>query len=151
MEECRLCNISRELLIYETEYCRVLANFLQVECVSAVMVVPKRHIETVLELSQEEYVDLFVTAREVHRKLVAETGETEFNYLLNEGTQISGKTEKHVHLHVFSRKLDDGIVNMSRPNRRKYLDEEVKTLKQILIEWKSLRFIFRGLFVYIKF
>lgn len=129
---CIFCNVMKELFLYETTHSKVVFNFQQVDGVEAIIIVPKRHVTTVLDLHEEEYVDLLLTARNIHKKLF-DAGMTEFNYLLNEGTAISGKTVDHVHIHIFTRKENDGIQNMTRPTREKFNADHIEKIKKILL------------------
>ena len=130
--DCIFCNVMEKLFLYETKHSVVLINLFQVEGVEAIAIVPKRHVETVLELPEEEYIDLFLTTRNVHKKL-AENGWFELNYILNEGTKISGKTVAHAHMLIFTRKENDGITSMYRPTAKSVTDEHLTTLRKLFV------------------
>jgi len=132
MKECIFCTPIEELVLFRTEYSIALLNYMQVDKVYALLVIPKRHVENILELNREEYLDLFWTARILTDKIY-KSGETEFNWLLNEGSSVSGKNEPHTHLHIFTRKYDDKMVNMARPTRRKFEKEEAERTKELLL------------------
>lgn len=130
--DCVFCNVMQKLFLYETKFSTVLINLFQVDGVIGIVIAPQRHVETLLELSEEEYVDLCLTSRDVQKKLNA-GGITELNYHLNEGTRISGKTVSHVHMLIFTRKEDDGIVSMIRPTSKVVSDEYLSEIKKLFI------------------
>jgi len=129
---CIFCNVMSELFLYETTHSKVIFNFQQVESVYAIMIIPKKHVLTVLDLEEDEYIDLFLTAKYIHKKL-SDAGIKELNYLLNEGSLIVGKNVDHVHIHIFTRKENDGIQNMVRPTRKKFNADRVEEIKKILL------------------
>lgn len=134
MSDCDFCKVMEELFLYETTHSKVIFNYLQVDTTYAIVVVPKRHVTTVLDLNKEEYVDLCLTVWDVHKKL-SETGIIDCescNYLLNEGPE-SGKTVDHVHYHFLTRKKNDKIQNMARPTKEKFNADRVEEIKKILL------------------
>jgi histidine triad (HIT) family protein len=120
-EKCPFCNIIPELLIRETKHSRVLINLMQVSRTNAILIVPKKHVKNILELSDEEYADFTTTIREVYVTL-AEHDWKKFNILINEGL-LADQNIPHLHAHIFTRTEKDGIRNMRRPNRRNILTE----------------------------
>jgi diadenosine tetraphosphate (Ap4A) HIT family hydrolase len=57
-------------------------------------------------------------------------GWHELNYILNEGTKVSGKTVAHTHMLIFTRKENDGISSMRRPTAQTVSDEHLANLKK---------------------
>jgi diadenosine tetraphosphate (Ap4A) HIT family hydrolase len=88
------------------------------------LVIPKRHVPTIWELSTEEYVDLFNLAREV-KDLIQDQFEPQgINVGANCG-QAAGQTVFHAHIHIIPRYSGDvpnprgGIRNII-PGKGKY-------------------------------
>ncbi len=70
-----------------------------------VLVIPRRHVGRVLELTEEEFLDLWYVAREQMHRLEA-TSPDAFTIGINDG-QAAGQTIAHVHLHVMPRRFGD--------------------------------------------
>lgn len=111
MAECVFCdiiagNIPAAKLI-ETD--KVL-SFLDISPVNPghALVVPKRHVASLLDLTQDElHVAIFI-AKRVAGAVLEATGSPAFNILQNDGT-AAGQIIDHVHLHVIPRSPDDGF------------------------------------------
>lgn len=72
------------------------------------LVIPKRHAESLLDLTQEELHVMSFIARRV-AAAVRDAVEAEgFNILQNEG-RVAGQLVPHVHFHVIPRRGDDGF------------------------------------------
>jgi diadenosine tetraphosphate (Ap4A) HIT family hydrolase len=70
------------------------------------LVAPRRHVPDLLDLTDEEYVDMWRLARVLCRRFRGELGADGFNLGVNVGP-AAGQTVPHVHLHVMPRYLDD--------------------------------------------
>lgn len=111
MAECVFCdiiagNIPAAKLI-ETD--KVL-SFLDISPVNPghALVVPKRHVASLLDLTQDElHVAIFI-AKRVAGAVLEATGSAAFNILQNDG-KAAGQIIDHVHLHVIPRSPDDGF------------------------------------------
>ena len=97
----------------------------------SIVVVPKRHVESVIDLTSEESGDLWRTSVEVHRRLDA-AGLKDLSYLLNEGSSLSGKTVPHVHMLLMTYQEDDGIVRIKRTKTQEVSENHLIRIKQIL-------------------
>jgi len=124
--KCPFCNVDPQLFIKETQHCTILINLMQVAKTDAILVVPKKHVKNILELSEPEYQDFCSTIREVYQTL-SNQHRDKFNILINEGL-LANQNVPHLHAHIFTRTEKDGIKNMARNNR-----------KNILTEWKPER------------
>jgi histidine triad (HIT) family protein len=72
------------------------------------LVVPRRHVSSLLDLLQDElHVAMFV-ARRLAAAITQVTGSPAFNILQNNGRE-AGQVIDHVHLHVIPRDADDGF------------------------------------------
>lgn len=72
------------------------------------LVLPKKHIETFFELSEELYGELCKVAKRAAEILRKEESSTEFNFIVNNGSS-AGQIIPHAHLHILPRKEGDGF------------------------------------------
>ena len=89
------------------------------------LVVPKRHVVNIRQLSEIELADFFKTvklASEVLQKSLKPAG---FNYGMNEGRK-AGQTVKHLHFHLMPRYEQDKLpeFHLFHRERKEYLTEE---------------------------
>lgn len=70
------------------------------------LVVPARHVDSLIDLNPAEQVALWTAAIEAAAALIAEDGVDGVNFGVNEGV-AAGQTVPHVHLHVVPRRLGD--------------------------------------------
>lgn len=111
MADCVFCKIINGQIpaatLVETD--RVV-SFLDVNPVNPghALVVPRRHVESLLDMTQDELQAVASTARRVAAAVVEATGSPAFNILQNEGA-AAGQVVGHVHVHVIPRRADDGF------------------------------------------
>ena len=114
MEECVFCKIiKREIpsnIVYEDD--RVIA-FYDVNPAAPIhiLVVPKKHIETLLDVSEEDG-DLISYIHKIINKIAKDEGfaDNGFRVIANCG-EDSGQEVKHIHFHVLAgKKLGAKIV-----------------------------------------
>jgi histidine triad (HIT) family protein len=72
------------------------------------LVVPRRHAEGLLELTDEELAAAASAVQRVAAAVKAATGSPAFNVLQNDG-RAAGQLIQHVHFHVIPRSPDDGF------------------------------------------
>jgi diadenosine tetraphosphate (Ap4A) HIT family hydrolase len=70
------------------------------------LVIPRRHVESVFELSAVELADLFRLARTTTRALLAIYEAEGFDWALQEGA-VAGQTVAHLHVHLIPRRSGD--------------------------------------------
>ena len=119
--KCPFCNVAPQLFIKETQHSILLINLLQVAKTDALLVVPKKHVKNILDLSSEEYSDFCTLIRESYQTL-ANHQRDKFNILINEGL-LANQNIPHLHAHIFTRTEKDGIKNMTRNNRKNILTQ----------------------------
>ena len=114
MEECVFCKIIKgeipSNIVYEDD--RVIA-FYDVNPAAPIhiLVVPKKHIETLLDVSEEDG-DLISYIYKIINKIAKDEGfaDNGFRVIANCG-EDSGQEVKHIHFHVLAgKKLDAKIV-----------------------------------------
>lgn len=108
-EHCPFCDekITGTQKIYETDSEFVLYNLSPAnrgQC----LVIPKRHVANVRELTDKEAASLFKTVKYVAQKLEEYLSPERFNYGFNESA-YSGQTVFHFHFHILPRFLDDSM------------------------------------------
>lgn len=79
-----------------------------------VLVVPKRHVAKLSELTGEELLDIFGLAERIKAALAKAFGATGFNIAFNEG-EVAGQSVPHLHLHVVPRSAGDTGITEYEP------------------------------------
>ncbi len=102
------------------------------------LVIPKRHVTNIRELSENELSSLFNTVKFVSEKLNSALKAKGFNYGFNE-EKIAGQSIEHFHFHILPRYTNDKIPEFHLfhrdPKTKKNLEE--KELKKFVEEFKS--------------
>lgn len=114
MKNCIFCKIiNREIpsnIVYEDE--KVIAfNDINPAAPIHILVIPKKHIETLLDISEEDS-SLIAYIYQIINKIAEEKGfdKKGFRVIANCG-EDSGQEVKHIHFHVLAgKKLGDKIV-----------------------------------------
>lgn len=70
------------------------------------LIIPARHVESVLALSESEMAEFFSFARHVTSLLLKVYSATAFNWSIQEGA-VAGQTITHLHLHIIPRQPAD--------------------------------------------
>jgi len=70
------------------------------------LVVPKRHVESIWEMTPEEYTDAFDLVRQVRKVLEEMFAPQGFNVGVNSG-EAAGQSVWHAHIHVIPRYTAD--------------------------------------------
>lgn len=107
--DCPFCdeNVIRKQKIYETETEFVLCNIRPAnkgQCV----VVPKRHVENIRDLPEDEFKSLMKTVRFVSKTLKESLNPDAFNYGFNEGS-YAGQSVNHLHFNIMPRFKEDSL------------------------------------------
>jgi len=99
-DQCIFCHPEREILV---ESGRSLA-FLDSYPVSRghALVVPKRHVDTIWDLSESEFADCFLSVRRLKAILDARYTPDGYNVGANCG-EAAGQSVWHAHIHVIPR------------------------------------------------
>ena len=111
MADCIFCKIVAGQIpaaaLVETELALSFMDIAPVNPAHA-LVIPKRHTETLLDVSREELEECTRMAQRVARAVMAATGSVGCNLLQNTH-RCSGQVVSHVHFHVIPRSPDDGF------------------------------------------
>ena len=70
------------------------------------LVIPKRDVATILELTQFEVISMYTLAKKVADILVKELDYDGVNILMNSG-EAAGQTIHHAHIHIVPRTIGD--------------------------------------------
>jgi len=130
MIKCPFC--SQEIInrqkIFETESEYVFYN-IRNSNKGRCLVIPKRHIASLDEMTDEELISFFKTVRLVAQKLKDYLSPAGINYGLNEGDR-AGQTIKHMHFHIIPRFDNDSFPHFHLFHGDKNLEKDL-TLKEI--------------------
>lgn len=130
--DCPFCNLTEEdRIISENEtfiakYDRYPVNE------GHTLLIPKRHVGTFLELTDEERMDFFTLLSITREHLQDEFGADGYNIGINEGT-AAGQSIPHLHIHIIPRYFGDiekphgGVRNLipREKHQRPYLPSTV--------------------------
>lgn len=126
MEKCLFCDeefFCEENLIYENQYWRVVYDRFPVSK-GHVLIIPKRHIESIFEVNVIEIFSLPKVFVDVKNILDEKYRPEGYNIGINDGV-VSGQTIKHTHIHLIPRYSNDGglpcgVRNVFPPNLADY-------------------------------
>lgn len=87
------------------------SNFLAIYNIAPIlpghsMIIPKKHFESLFELSEIQLTEFFSFAREVAKFLIEVFEGEGFDWSLQEN-KVAGQTVEHLHLHIVIRKKGD--------------------------------------------
>jgi ATP adenylyltransferase len=101
---CIFCDLQREI-VAETQYSLAFLDSFPVSKGHA-LVVPRRHVTTIWEMTNEEYADAFMLVRQVKEVLTERFTPDAFNVGINCG-EVAGQSVWHAHIHVIPRYKGD--------------------------------------------
>ena len=92
------------------------------------LVVPRRHVASLFDLSAEDQSALWLLVSEVRRQLADQLNPDGFNIGINDGV-AAGQTVMHAHIHVIPRWNDDvpdprGGIRWVIPEKARYWGDE---------------------------
>ena len=105
-------------MIHETTLVRVFPSNVPI-VPGHVLIIPRRHVSTMEELSKGERDALFAELAVVKAALTKALGATGFNQAWNEG-ECAGQSVPHLHLHVVPRMEGDAGVLTYEPRQFLY-------------------------------
>ncbi len=109
--ECVFCRILKgELPKHEVADRERCVAFLDINPATRghTLVVPKRHVERLSELSEDEAAEVLRLAGEVAEACVSRLGAAGVNFWINQG-KVAGQVVPHLHLHVVPRYAEGEI------------------------------------------
>lgn len=127
---CEFCNINKKLILLESEHSLVLANYFPMSK-GNLLVIPKRHIYSITELSEEEATDIIKVVSLATNNLKAGFKLDGVSIFINEG-EIAGQTIPHLHFHIVARTFGDGLKNFERNGDKAAIsNEELELIKDL--------------------
>lgn len=124
-KSCSFC-VPKDRIILERAHAFVICNIAPIHR-DQIMVIPKRHLMTVAELSNEEWVDIAELISE-GISLIKKLGYTFASILARDGLH-PGKSMEHLHFHLIP---DTDLTVEPDPERAKREDKrDVLTLEEI--------------------
>lgn len=139
---CPFCdeNVIKNQSIFGTENEYVIYNISPAnkgQCV----VVPKRHVENIRELTDKEAESLFKTVKIVSKKLKEYLKPIGFNFGFNEGS-YAGQRVFHFHFHILPR-FENDAVSKYHLFHRKPEDKISLTEEEMIFSVEEFRKIFQ--------
>ncbi len=125
MDTCLFCDFDNEELIEEGEHCYARRDGYPVS-EHHTLIIPKRHVASYFDLSEEEVLDMFRMTRLMKQRIEAlDSTVGGFNAGVNAGKE-AGQSIFHVHLHLIPRRQGDidnpqGGVRGVIPSKRTYV------------------------------
>ena len=95
------------------------------------LVIPKRHVESMLELNEKERKDFISFSNKAIFIALKYADANDFDFLLQLG-ENAGQSIKHVHFHILPRKRNDALAVNKKEFFQSFAEKEntVKTLAQ---------------------
>ena len=120
---CPLCSPLPAAVVAESEWCLALRDGHPLGP-GHTLVVPKRHVASVFDLTGEEWADLWAMVRRVRGMVPELSGADALNVGVNDGP-AAGQTVLHAHVHLIPRRMGDvpdprGGVRWVLPQKAKY-------------------------------
>ncbi|MBI2647491.1 HIT family protein [Candidatus Woesearchaeota archaeon] len=125
MEDCIFCKIIAGKIpsakVYEDNY---VISFLDIMPANKghCLVVPKKHAQTLTEMSDEDVTAAIKLAKRIARALSLSFGNGSFNLLMNNGKE-AGQLVNHAHIHLIPRFQKDRL--RLKWSHLKYEDKEI--------------------------
>lgn len=107
MDNCIMCKLieDKTQVVCENEYAVAIYDGYPVG-IGHTLVVPKRHVESLFELTQNELNDICSLIVESKNVLDSKYHPNGYNIGVNEG-RAAGRTVDHVHIHIIPRYVGD--------------------------------------------
>lgn len=104
------------------------------------LIVPKRCVDKISDLTEEEIRDMFDLIAKLRTPLRKVFGAEGFNYAWNEG-QVAGQEVPHIHIHMLPRKEGDTGVMQYEPREFLYRpgDREKAPQDELIVIAKEIR------------
>ena len=103
--DCPFCCLEKSRIRLESEYAVAFLDGFPVTT-GHTLVIPKRHVASLFDLSEEELAAVWRLVAQVRVTLLAELKPDGFNVGLNDGP-AAGQTVLHAHVHVIPRRRGD--------------------------------------------
>ena len=124
--ECPFCQLEKSGIYMATDSAAAFPDAFPV-AEGHTLVVPKRHVASLFDLSEAELAALWFLVAQVRAKLMDELKPDGFNIGVNDG-QAAGQTVMHAHVHIIPRRQGDtadprGGIRWIMPKKAQYWDD----------------------------
>lgn len=125
-KKCPFCTVDGGRIYLENDVALALPDAFPI-AQGHTLVVPKRHIASIFDLTEEEQAALWKLVALVRAKLWHDLAADGFNIGINDGA-AAGQTVMHAHVHIIPRHKGDspdprGGVRWIKPEKAKYWGE----------------------------
>jgi len=130
MEKCIFCKIVDGKIpaakVYEDEK---TISFLDIMPANKghCLIVPKKHYETLLDISDDDLKSLILTTKKVTKALSLSIGNGSYNIIMNNG-KIAGQMVNHAHIHIIPRFKGDRL--RLKWSHKKYLGNQMEDIRE---------------------
>lgn len=131
---CKFCDLEniQYLKVAETHHSLVICSLYPISILGHFLVIPKRHVVSISDLSEEQLNDLSTLVFEFMKRVKTLIKPEGINVLVNEG-EVAGQTMEHLHVHIICRAAEDGIKNFNKDTGKvKISPDEVENFKMTL-------------------
>lgn len=97
--KCPFCDLKAKYFVIEGTHCVLTVNLFPYED-GHLMVIPKRHIEKIAQISQEETLETQDLISKGIKLLKTEFNYASINVLYREGGEKAGQSLLHIHTHI---------------------------------------------------
>ncbi|MBN2884719.1 HIT domain-containing protein [Patescibacteria group bacterium] len=122
--------MNKDLILLESKYSVLLANYFPLSDFN-MMVIPKRHVYSITDLSVEESTDIMGIITMAVNNIKTLVKPEGINVFLNEG-EIAGQTVPHLHFHIVARNSNDVLENFKRNGEKDLITtDQLKLIKSL--------------------
>ena len=130
---CVFCEIVKGNIpsskVYEDEKCLAILDLSQLTR-GHTLVMPKVHVDNILEADDETLQHLITVTRNLARTLMDKTGATGCN-IINNCNEVAGQSVMHLHFHILPRYgKDDAVSTEFQPKEKYELADVMKLLNK---------------------
>jgi histidine triad (HIT) family protein len=130
MKECIFCEIAAGKIpsakVYEDDNTIAFLDIMPANK-GHCLIVPKKHYETLLDISDEDLKHLIIATKKVTKALSLSIGNGAYNMVMNNG-KVAGQVVAHAHIHIIPRFDHDRL--RIKWSHKKYTKEEMKSTQE---------------------
>ena len=105
LTNCAFCQLPRERIVEENDHAMLIFDGFPIS-VGHSLIIPKRHVGSLFEVSETERQALFSLLDVAHARLKTSHQPDGFNVGINDGA-AAGQTVPHLHIHLIPRYAGD--------------------------------------------
>lgn len=131
MEDCIFCKIARgeslSYRIYEDDKIMAILDLYPINP-GHVLLMPKRHVETLAELDREELTGLAILLQKLVKAVKKSLNPEGLNMMINQG-EAAGQVVPHFHWHIIPRNSGDKVrieAHRLRPSDEEFRDVQAR-------------------------